>query len=203
MYVFTEPASNMPAKSLGLYGSDRFLKDRHEDKTTHRSTLGLQYGISKKWMVHGYTTFSNMYATNYRWESVRAYAKYRFLSIDEVHKHFRAAAFGRLSYSRNIWVYDEVDLDGDQSGWQGGVVVTELLHKLAISASGSYNRVTYFGKDKNLRPPVRNAFDYTLSAGYLLLPREYKSYDSLNFSRASVVQYLASRYIMRLNLTTV
>ena len=182
LYVFTEPASNMPAKSLGLYGSDRFLKDRHDGKTTHRSTLGLQYGFSKELMVHGYTTFSNMYSTPYRWESVRAYAKYRFLSVDEVHKHFRAAAFGKIAYSRNPWVFDEIDLDGDQSGWQAGVVVTELLHKLAISASGSYNRVTYFGKDKNLQPPLQNALDYTLSAGYLLFPREYKSYKQTNLN---------------------
>ena len=30
-----------------------------------------------------------------------------------------------------------------------------------------------------------------------------KSYDHLNFSRASIIQFLASRYIMRLNLTSV
>lgn len=182
LYVFTEPASNMPAKSIGLYGSERFLKDIHTNFTTHRSTVGLQYGISKQLMVHGYTTLSNMYLTPYRWESARLYAKYRFLSLDGIHKHFRAAAFGRLAYSRNVWVFDEIDLDGDQSGWQGGVVATQLLHKLAISVSGSYNRVSYFDKDKSLRPPVRNAFDYTFSAGYLLFPREYKSYKQANLN---------------------
>jgi hypothetical protein len=182
LYVFTEPASNNPAKSLSIYGSERFLKDIHDGNTTHRSTVGLSYGVNKKLMVRGNTTFSNMFLTRYRWESIRAYAKYRFLSIDEVHKHFRAAAFGKLSYSKNIWVYDEVDLDGDQSGWQGGVVLTQLFHKLAISASGSYNRILYFDKEKSFRPPVRNAFDYTLSAGYLLLPKEYKNYNQTNLN---------------------
>jgi hypothetical protein len=182
LYVFTEPASNMPAKAIGIYGSDRILKDLHSLKTTNRTTIGLEYGINKKLMVHGYTTFSDMYLTNYRWESARMYAKYRFLSKDEVHKHFRAAAFGKFAYSKNIWVYDEVDLDGDQSGWQLGLVATQLLHKLAISASGSMNRVLYFEKDKLLRPPVRNSFDYSLSAGYLLLPKEYKDYGQTNLN---------------------
>lgn len=182
LYVFTEPASNIPAKSLGIYGSDRFLKDQHNDKTTHRSSVGITYGINKHLMARVSTSFSNMYLTNYRWESIRAYAKYRFLSLDEVHKHFRAAVFGKLAYSRNVWVYDEVDLDGDQSGWQGGAVVTQLLHKLAISASGSYNRVLYFGKDKLLRPPVRNVFDYTVSTGYLVLPVDYKNYKQTNLN---------------------
>ncbi|RTL60658.1 MAG: hypothetical protein EKK37_00435 [Sphingobacteriales bacterium] len=182
LYAFTEPASNMPAKAIGIYGSERVLKDLHSLKTTNRTTLGLEYGINKQLMIHGYTTFSDMYLTSYRWESIRAYAKYRFLSKDEVHKHFRAAAFGKLAYSKNIWVYDEVDLDGDQSGWQLGLVATQLLHKLAVSASGSINRVLYFEKEKSLRPPVKNAFDYSLSAGYLLLPQEYKDYKQTNLN---------------------
>lgn len=182
LYVFTEPASNMPAKSVGIYASDRILKDIHTLTTTHRTTLGLQYGINKALMVHGYTSFSDMYGLGYRWESIRGYAKYRFLSVDQVHKHFRAAAFGRFAYSKNRWVYDEVDLDGDQGGWQLGLVATQLLHKLAVSASGSMNRVLYFEKDKSLRPPVRNAFDYSLSAGYLLLPQAYKDYKQTNLN---------------------
>lgn len=182
LYVFTEPASNMPARSIGIYASERILKDIHTLKTTNRTMLGLQYGISKQLMVHGYTTFSDMYGLGYKWESVRGYAKYRFLSVDQVHKHFRAAGFGRIAYSKNKWVYDEIDLDGDQSGWQLGLVATQLLHKLAISASGSINRILYFDKDKSFRPPVRNAFDYSLSAGYLLLPKEYKDYKQTNLN---------------------
>ncbi|MGE5107187.1 MAG: hypothetical protein ACM3H8_06565 [Sphingobacteriales bacterium] len=182
LYVFTEPASNIPAKSLGIYGSGKFLKDQHNDKTTYRTSVGIAYGINKHIMTRISTSFSNMYLTNYRWESIRAYAKYRFLSLDEVHKHLRAAVFGKLAYSRNVWVYDEVDLDGDQSGWQGGLVVTQLLHKLAISASGSYNHILYFEKDKLLRPPVRNVVDYTLSAGYLVFPAEYKNYKQTNLN---------------------
>lgn len=182
LYVFTEPASNMPAKAIGVYGSERILRDLHSNQITHRSTLGLSYGVSKKLMVRGYTSFSNMFLDKYQWESIRGYAKYRFFSKDNIHKHFRAAVFGKFAYSNNIWVYDEVDLDGDQSGWQLGLVGTQLLHKLAISASGSVNRVLYFDKDKLLRPPVRNAFDYTLSAGYLLLPKEYKDYKQTNLN---------------------
>ena len=63
------------------------------------------------------------------------YAKYRFLSYDEVHKHFRMAAFFQGSYSKNQPYYDELSMDGDQSGIQLGIIATQLINKLAVSAS--------------------------------------------------------------------
>lgn len=59
------------------------------------------FGVNKKLMVHLATTLSNMYSLKMQWESARLYAKYRFLSRDEVHKHFRLAAFAELSHSVN------------------------------------------------------------------------------------------------------
>lgn len=182
LYVFTNPASNVPAKSLNVLGAVKLLKDQQSKSITQRSTVGLSLGVNKKLMIEGLTSFSNMYMTNFRWESAGVYAKYRFFSHDDVHKHFRAALLGRLAYSRNDWMYDEVDFGGDQSGWQLGLVTTQLLHKLAVSATGSFNRVLYFEKDKSLQPPVRNTADFSLSVGYLVLPKQYKSYQQTNLN---------------------
>ena len=92
----------------------------------------------------GGTTISDMYSYPVtRWESFNLYAKYRFYSKDEVHKHFRAAAFMEASYSRNDLFYDELSLEGDQSGVQAGLVLTQLLHKLAISSTLSLTEVIH------------------------------------------------------------
>ena len=103
-----------------------------------RYTPEVMFGINKKWMVHFASTFSDMYTTNLRWESARTYLKYRFYSDDEVHRHFRMAAFGEYSYSRNVGIFDDIGIEGDQSGVQGGVILTQLWNKLAISSTVSY-----------------------------------------------------------------
>jgi hypothetical protein len=181
LYIYTEPASNMPAKSIstkltGNYGQRRF------NSVQHRYTPELMFGINKNWMVHVATTFSNMHQKNIGWESVYTYAKYRFLSKDDVHKHFRMAAFAEAAYSKNDAVYDELMLQGDMSGIQGGIIATQLVNKLAVSATTSYVQYIETENSPHHSNPFDKAMNYTLSAGYLVLPREYKSYDQLNFN---------------------
>lgn len=71
---------------------------------------------------------------------------------------------------------------GDQSGVQGGVVATQLWNKLAVSTTLSYLHVTT-PKPKYF-PDIYpwNAFNYTASAGYLLLPRSYTNYRQINLN---------------------
>lgn len=180
LYVYTEPASNMPARSISAKLTGKFVKTIHNLRREHRIMPEVMFGLNKNWMVHLSTTFSDMYSSNIRWESVKLYAKYRFLSNDDVHKHFRMAAFAAVSHSVNDIFYDELSLDGDQSGVQGGIVATQLVNKLAVSASASYLHVTterpkYF-------PEVYpyDALNYTASAGFLLLPFEYTGYKQVN-----------------------
>ena len=66
------------------------------------------FGLSKKWMLHAGTTFGNMHTNNFAWESVYSYIKYRFLSKDEIHKHFRMAAFAEASYTTSPFHHDEI-----------------------------------------------------------------------------------------------
>ncbi len=184
LYVYTEPASNMPANSVSVKLSEMFANDNHSKRTLQRYAPELMLGLSKKWMVHGIVTFSNMHQDKFIFESSRLYAKWRFLSHDDVHKHFRMAAFGALSYSRNYLSFNEINLNGDQSGAQIGLIVTQLWYKLAISGSASLNEVLhrYRWDDIHSRQHAFQAFNYSLSAGYLLLPREYTDYNQTNLN---------------------
>ncbi|QEC43493.1 hypothetical protein [Pseudobacter ginsenosidimutans] len=183
LYVFSEPASNVPAKSVSVKYSGKFLKSSHNDRIEQRHMPEVMLGLSKEWMLRASTTMSDMYSSNLRWESAKLYTKYRFLSNDDVHRHFRMAAFAEASYSRNEMMYDELSLEGDQSGIQGGVILTQLWDKLAVSTTLGYLQVI------QSQPPLHHvgmekfpeqAFNYSLSAGYLLLPRHYTSYKQTN-----------------------
>lgn len=184
LYVFTEPASNMPAKSISAKYNLRLQKGYHSGKTEQRHTPEVMFGLNKKWMLHIANSFSDMYSARVRWESAKIYAKYRFLSLDEVHKHFRMAAFAQASISRNNPFYDELTLEGDQSGFQYGVIATQLVNKLAVSATLSNIQVlqqSRWNKDFPQQNPYQ-AIDYTLSAGYLLFPRSYTNYKQTNLN---------------------
>ncbi|MFN9803002.1 MAG: hypothetical protein ACK54Y_04180 [Bacteroidota bacterium] len=185
LYVFSEPASNMPAYANGIKQTLKWLPYRPVKGSDVRSTTEWMYGVNKNWMVHGAITFSDMYSNNFRWESWRLYTKYRFYSSDDLYRHFRMAAYAEVSTSSNSLIYDELSMDGDQSGWQAGIIATQLLHKLAISGSAGITK-TFLDPDtlhhKSVPPISREAFMYSVSAGYLIFPRTYTSYDQTNLN---------------------
>jgi hypothetical protein len=178
LYVNTEPASNMATHSLGIRLENQgFFNPVYKN----RSTLELMYGASKNLMVHGSLYMSDYYQSQEHFEGGSVYAKYRFLSIDSVQKHFRGSFFAKVSSINNPIVNQEITLEGDNSGLQSGFIFTQLLHKLALSGSVSYLHAWDNRGDYNL--PLSNAKDaiaYTLSSGYLLLPKAYKDYKQVN-----------------------
>ncbi len=187
LYVFTEPASNMPAKSISVKVTDHFVtSDDIYQRFSHRLMPQIMFGVSKKLMVHVGTTFSNMHTTDFRYESVNLYAKYRFLSKDEIHKHFRMAFFADASSTKAPFHYDEITLMGDKSGVEAGLIATQLWHKLALSGTISHTQVLdQSRKNKTvIYVPARNyqAMNYSISAGYLLFPKEYTDYKQLNLN---------------------
>lgn len=182
LYVFSEPASNMPARSISFKLTGRFPESKTNNYFRQRYNPEVMLGVNKNWMVHIAGTVSDYYSDKLRPESVKAYVKYRFLSNDDVHKHFRMAAFTELSYSRNDFVYHDFSLDGDLSGWQLGVIATQLVNKFAASATVNYTQgfatVTHHDPGED---PLK-MFNYSLSAGYLLFPRNYTSYNQTNMN---------------------
>lgn len=183
LYVFSEPASNLPAKSLSAKMTMRLADNQFTGKLNQRYMPELMAGISKSLMFRASASFSDFYSDNLRWESVKGYLKWRFYSQDGIHRHFRMAAFVDGAYSRNDLVYDEMNLDGDNSGVQAGIIGTQLVNKLAVS--GTVGLVRIFDKKfQTVHGSLhdQDAFNYSLSAGYLLFPRSYSDYDQVNLN---------------------
>lgn len=188
LYVFSDPASNVPAKSLSLkYNSKWINGDMFGSSMLMSRHMGeASIGLSKKWMIRPSFTFSDMFTNRVvKWESVSLYTKFRFYSNDQVHRHFRAAAFVKALYSSNNLEFDELNADGDQSVVQGGFILTQLINKLAISSTLALTEVTNSERWKKYLGPRDfgyRSFNYSFSAGYLLYPRAYSSYKQTNFN---------------------
>ena len=184
LYPYTEPASNMPAKSLAVKLGTMYGKSVHSNRILQRYSPEIMFGLNKQWMLHANLTFSDMHESYFYFESARIYAKYRFLSNDDLHKHFRMAAFASAAYSRNHLDHNELSLSGDHSGIQGGIIATQLWHKFALSATVSATELFDEKRgDKSL--PQQYAFEalnYSLSGGYLVLPGVYKDYNQVNLN---------------------
>lgn len=179
LYVFTEPASNMAAKAIGIRVTNEAV---FNTGSMYRTIPEVMLSFNKNLMVHGMGFLSDADG-RYRLEGGSVYAKYRFFSDDGAQEHLRAAAFGRISSSKRPAWSEDINLEGDNSGAQAGLVVTQLLHKLALSGSVSY--IKAFGDDSRTvagMPQPDQLISYTLSSGYLVLPVVYKNYNQPNFN---------------------
>src|ERR1700755_1834415 len=86
LYVNTEPASNMATRSLGI----RLENQGYQNSgLKNRTTFELMYGANKNLMLHTAFYVSDFNQPGQHFEGGSAYAKYRFLSIDSVQRHFR------------------------------------------------------------------------------------------------------------------
>lgn len=142
----------------------------------------IMLGINKKWMAHLNLYTSDFHQSNFKFEGAETYLKYRFLSFDQVHSHFRVAAYGKASLINNPIQYNDINLQGDNSGFAGGIVATQLLHKLALSFTGGYSRSmnNLYNSISMFQP--KEAYNYSLSAGFLTLPIRYKNYTQPNLN---------------------
>jgi len=183
LFVYTEPASNMSAKSIAVRLNNNLMKETSTGKYNYHLLPELMWGISKKMMIHAEGFFSNR-NKNLDAEGGSLYFKYRFYSADEVHSHFRLAAFGRGAYNNSDIHQPSIDLNGHNSGYEAGLIATKLINKLALSATASFlhaidngngNKFQY--NDKN-----RNAVLYAVSAGKLMLPKNYTDYNQTNIN---------------------
>ena len=186
LFVFSEPASNMPAKSISLKFTDHFVtNDKIYGRLSQRIMPQVMFGFTKKIMVHVSGTFANMHTADFKYESASLYVKYRFLSNDEIHKHFRMAVFADASTTKAPFHYDEITLMGDKSGIEAGIIATQLWNKFALSGTVSHTQLLDQSRtNKVLYIPARNyqAMNYSLSAGYLVLPKEYTDYKQMNLN---------------------
>ncbi len=192
LFVYTEPASNMPSKSLGLRVSNSFMKDIEENKINYHLLPELMWGANKNLMLHAEGFISNR-NTSLVAEGGSLYAKYRLYSKDDVHSHFRMAAYGRASYNTTDIHQDEIETNAHNSGYEAGFIATQLLHKVALSASSSYERAMNNNANKFPINQANSAMNYTLSVGKLMLPKEYVDYKQTNVNL--MVEFLGQRLI--------
>jgi hypothetical protein len=182
LFVFTEPASNMAAKSFGFRANNYVMFESPTNKANYHLLPEVMWGVSKKLMVHAEAFLSNR-GNRFVAEGGGLYLKYRFYSVDEVHSHFRMALYGRYSFNNSDVHQRAIDLNGHNSGYEGGFVATKLKNKVAVSASASYLYATENGKEKFIYGNKnRQAANYTLSVGKLMLPKEYTSYNQTNIN---------------------
>ena len=104
LYVFTEPASNMAAKSFGFRANNYLMKNNSTKKINYHLVPEIMWGVSKNVMIHAEAFLSNRNA-RFVSEGGGVYLKYRFYSVDEVHSHFRMALFGRYSFNKELRKY--------------------------------------------------------------------------------------------------
>ena len=180
LFTFTEPASNMAAKSIGLRLNNYLMPERYTPIVNYYLVPEVMIGISRKLMVHG-DVFLSKPGKALSADGGSVYGKYRFYSADDVQRHFRLAAYGRYSFNKSDIQQEEINLYGYNSGFEAGVIATQLLYKLALSSSVSLVKATDNGANKFLYGDDNSkALNYTLSVGKLLLPKHYKDYRQMN-----------------------
>jgi hypothetical protein len=180
LFLVTDPASNVPANSLGFNIMQSAFKEKFESGYNYHFMPEVTYGIHKNLMARGsafISTRSNQLVT----EGASLLVKYRFFSADDLNSHFRLAAYGRYSFNNSDIHQEQIEILGHNSGFETGIIATKLINKLAISSSIS------FEKAMNNKPNYpfpdnigNNATNYTLSFGKLMYPKKYTSFKQTN-----------------------
>jgi hypothetical protein len=180
LFVFTEPASNMATKSLGMRLNNDFWENPGTASVNYLLIPEIMYGVSKNLMVHGSVFFSGA-DNHFNMEGGGIYLKYRVYNNDDVQTHFRIALFEKASLNNSEVHQQEINLNGFNSGFETGIIGTQLLHKMAFSSGLSLvNALNNADNKLPLSPKNNTAINYTLSVGKLVLPRFYKNYSQTN-----------------------
>lgn len=187
LFVVTEPASNVPAGSLGLKLAQSRMKEKFEKGFNYHMMPEITWGVNKNLMVRASGFISNRNSDgksdDLKTEGGSFYAKYRFLSTDDFHSHFRMAVFGRYSFNNADIHQDEIETMGHNSGYEVGLVATKLIKKVAISGSVSIEKAQD-NKPNYSFPDSQSdlALDYTLSFGKLMYPSKYSDFKQTNIN---------------------
>jgi len=184
LFVYSEPASNMPAHSMGIRVSNWFMNETGAGtgRINFHTIPELMWGVNKNLMIHAEGFLSNR-NKGLSAEGAALYAKYRLYSKDGMYRHFRMAAFGRISTNNASIHQEEIETNGHNSGYELGLIGTQLLHKTALSVTVAYEQATNnAGNNEFPAYQPNKAINYSLSAGHLFLPVKYSSYKQTNMN---------------------
>lgn len=114
-------------------------------------------------------------------EGFNLYARYRLVSLDGQQKHLRVAIYGEGA--KSFAPHDEAEpvLMGDNSGLGGGMIITQLYKKFAVSLTAGY-AYPFPYKDQDLGLSFRSGdmYSYNISMGYRIFPFTYSDYSDIN-----------------------
>ena len=207
LFPLSEPASTLPKGTLGVRVFSEAYKEVNQYR--NMTALRVMYGVTPRLSAYVTGITSNHHGKKmpiefpfhntpergarypYRFNGMHLYAKYRFLSIDKQQTHLRMAAYAEGTLVKTTHHESEPDLMmGDNSGVGGGLITTYLYKKFAVSLTTG---LILPSANKGFSPdpisvlpdmPVRvkygNALMYSLSFGYLLLPKKYDNYNQTN-----------------------
>lgn len=180
LFISTEPASNMPARSWGLRAGGESSAMNNVIQT--RTEFEAMYGFTKDIMGH-----LQLYASNhlggYTYENVGLYAKYRFYTDDGFKYHVRSALYGKAMLGKQATTTPLAGLDGGTTGFGVGNVTTLLIDHFAASATlGAAFGTPNIQIDEHHIYRDITTYNYSLSFGYLVLPTHYTSYDNPNLN---------------------
>ncbi len=78
LYPYSEPASNMPSKSVSAKLTTMLMRGVHSNKILQRHTPEVMFGLNKDWMVHAAVSVSDMHEEKFIFESLRLYTNTGF-----------------------------------------------------------------------------------------------------------------------------
>ncbi|HET9136582.1 MAG TPA: hypothetical protein VFO76_08090, partial [Candidatus Kapabacteria bacterium] len=198
LFIQTEPASNMPAGRFGL----RVSSDVWQESGATLARVGgeLMYGLTKELMVHAQAYGSNQ-LSGFELETVGLYAKYRFFTDDAFKHHVRLAAYADILVGTHASM-PEFSFKGSGPAISGGFIATLLENRLALSSTVGVSHAL-----KDIPIPgmtYRNitGINASFSAGYLLYPSHYQSYNDPNINVYAELLGYRSWYDMEMVYST-
>lgn len=207
LYINTEPASLIPkgTKVVRVHHHTIFLNDYRDPLPLSSARLtipSISYGISKKVMVSASLQFSNnpfIKKNTFGFNGFKLYSKQRLISTDKKKYHTRLSSFikyanhGKWNQPNYKFISNNYDLEFQDSGVEFGLIATQLINKLAISVTSGFGIISNKTADGSYDDKNFNSIHNSISAGYLLFPRKYKSYKQTNFN--IYLEYLTSTII--------
>ena len=139
LFVITDPASNVPANSLGVNVMQSLFKEEMKSGYNYHFMPEVSYGLNKNIMFRASAFVSNRNSQLVT-EGGSFYTKYRFYSTDDLNSHFRLAAYGRYSFNNADIHQEQIEILGHNSGFETGLIATKLIKKVAISSSISFEK---------------------------------------------------------------
>ncbi|MBX7181697.1 MAG: hypothetical protein K1X82_06275 [Bacteroidia bacterium] len=208
LFTHVDPASNIPKGVLGVRVCNEFFKEYSQFRSSQ--VYRFMFGLSSKWMISQSFSFSNHHGKTlpagtiltdstgkyytygvikgkkypYGFDNFQLAIRYRFLSLDADHEHWRMTAI--LEFAGGTEPHDEAEPNigmGDNGGLNLGITSTYLKNRFAISLNTAFTLpASYNEAFEHITIRYGKALSYNLALGYLVFPRVYRSYKQTNLN---------------------